>query len=250
MNSRALDELMQRAIQDKEEEPAFFRALLKAEVYAHAPLKNRSGRLRLIQFARPDGMTVLPFFSDHAQAKAAAGTAARIVTMTGRQLLEITRGATLMLNPNGVNCTLYPEEIAALLDRGEVATIDKVKLDDNNLWIGAPDPAPAWLVEQLIDLYSTLPCVEAAHLAHIRSSNDARGEGFLIALCVPDIDAERAARATITAIQPHCERHGTSVDLTTFAPGSTPSWLTEAEVEAFYSRSWGERMVASTGLPQ
>lgn len=50
--------------------------------------------------------------------------------MTGRQLFELTHGATLMLNPNGTSCTLYSEEIAALLDRGDVAIIDQVQLTE------------------------------------------------------------------------------------------------------------------------
>jgi len=55
----------------------------------------------------------------------------------------MTRGATLVLNPNGAACTLYPEEIAALLDRGQVATVEK--LDAAGVKPSAfrePDPAP------------------------------------------------------------------------------------------------------------
>src|SRR3546814_4427788 len=79
-----------------------------------------------MQFPLPDsGHMVLPFFSEETQARAAAGTTAKVVALTGRDLLELTRGATLMLNPNGTNCPLYPEEIAALLDRGEVARSDE-----------------------------------------------------------------------------------------------------------------------------
>lgn len=36
--------------------------------------------------------------------------------MAGRRLLELTRGATLMLNPNRDHLTFYPPEIGALLE--------------------------------------------------------------------------------------------------------------------------------------
>lgn len=107
---------LQQALADKTAEPAFFRALLDALVYAHTPRNDRHARLRFIQFVTPEGLTVLPFFSDEVQARAAAGTAATVVAMTGRELFGLTRGATLMLNPNETNCVLYPEEISALLD--------------------------------------------------------------------------------------------------------------------------------------
>lgn len=49
--------------------------------------------MRFLQFVRPDnGQTVLPFFSERAQAEAAAGNAALIVAMSGRDLFELTGG--------------------------------------------------------------------------------------------------------------------------------------------------------------
>ena len=53
-------------------EDAFFKALLDATVYAHVPIEGAPpGRMRFIQFLHPgNGQTVLPFFSDRAQAEA------------------------------------------------------------------------------------------------------------------------------------------------------------------------------------
>src|SRR3546814_9982695 len=126
LSAAELDALMRAAFADKAAEPAFFLALLEATVYAHTPRSDRQGRLRFMQFPLPDsGHMVLPFFSEETQARAAAGTTDKVVALTGRDLFDLTRGATLMLNPNGHNCTLYHEEIAALLDRGEVARTEE-----------------------------------------------------------------------------------------------------------------------------
>jgi len=93
--------------------------------------------IRVIQFVRPDnGQTVLPFFSDMEQSEVVAGKSALSVAMSGRNLFELTRGATLMLNPNLDAVTLYPPEIATLLEgralgfftKDEVAEDTKVRV--------------------------------------------------------------------------------------------------------------------------
>lgn len=242
-----LARLMHLALADKSAEPDFFRALLEATVYAHVPRNSRGGRLRFIQFTTPAGLTVLPFFTDELQARTAGGSAATVVVLTGRQLFEWTRGAALMLNPNDVSCTLYPEEIAALLDHGEVAIVERVDTGDQQLWIGPTSKQPVWLIDQLIALYAGFVSVEAAYLADIGTPDDPERRGLLIAVAVPTQDAERVARATTTELQANCRALQIIVDLTTFEPGALPDWLKEARIEAFYLRAMGERI---TPAPQ
>jgi len=238
-----LARLMHEALADKSAEPAFFRALLDATVYAHTPRSGRRGeRLRFIQFTTPEGLTVLPFFTEESQARTAAGSAATVLVLTGRQLFEWTRGATLMLNPNEVGCTLYPEEIAALLDHGEVAIVERIDTGGQQLWIGASSDWPTWLVDRLIALYAGLDCVEAAYLAGIGAPYGSEQRGLLVAVSVPAKDAERVDRATTTELQPHCRALRTTVDLTAFEPGDLPGWLKDASLEPFYVRAMGERI--------
>ena len=102
-SAKRLQDLLQAARQSTgpneiaRAEDAFFKALLKSTVYAHVPLApSPPGRMRFVQFVRPDnGQTVLPFFSDREQAEFAAGNVRAIIAMAGRELLELTRGATL-----------------------------------------------------------------------------------------------------------------------------------------------------------
>jgi hypothetical protein len=102
-------------------EDAVLKALLELTVYAHVPAEpGPPDRIRFIQFIRPDdGQTVLPFFSDREQAEEVAARTVGVVAMTGRRLLEPTRGATLMLDPNMDYVALYPPEVpevSAVLD--------------------------------------------------------------------------------------------------------------------------------------
>lgn len=242
ISDNELTRLMREALADKTVEPTFFRALLDATLYTHTPRQKRSGRLRLIQFTTPEGLTVLPFFTDEVQARAAAGSNATVIVLTGRQLFELTRGATLMLNPNTISCTLYPEEVAALLDLGEVAIVERIDTGEQPLVIGPASEKPTWLIDRLVALYAGLACVEAAYLAEI-GTPDNRERGLLVAVAVPSKDAERAARATTTELQAQCQGLQTTVDLTAFEPGELPNWLKEAALEPFYVRAWGERFV-------
>lgn len=238
--------LMQKALADKAAEPAFFLALLEATVYAHTPRIGRSGHLRLIQFVRPDnGLTVLPFFSDEAQARAAAGTTATVVVLTGRQLFELTRGVTLMLNPNSASCTLYPEEIAALLDRGELAIVEKVDTGGQDLRIAPVREQPSWLIDRLIALYASLSSIEAAYLGAIGPADRPDQQGLLVAAAVPKKDAERVARATTTALQGQCHTLLVTVDFTAFEPDELPQWLRETEITPFYLRDFGQRLASA-----
>ena len=74
-------------------EPQFFEALLTATVYAHIPVHQVPGRIRFVQFNRPDnGQAVLPFFSDQAKAQFALGASkdVSIYAMDARELFELT----------------------------------------------------------------------------------------------------------------------------------------------------------------
>lgn len=231
-----LNRLLQRAQEDSSAEPAFFHALLDATVYAHVPGSDRSGRPRFIQFTTPEGLTVLPFFSDEVQARAAAGFSAAIVAMTGRELLEITRGATLILNPNAVSCMLYPEEVSALLDRDEVAVIDRLCTNDRMAVDNVSD-CPDWFIGRLIAFCASMSCIEAAYLAQIGGVEVAGHSSLLVAMVTSSKDAERVMRAATTDLQAKCRTLQTPLDLMALSPGDLPGWIAELGLKPFYDRS-------------
>ena len=127
-----LDRLIEAAAKDPSREPELFQALLGATMYAHSPIGDKSERLRLVMFKSPDdGSYVVPVFTDKAKAEFAARGKVRLVEGTGRELLEITRGATVMINPNDVRCTLYPEEISELLASGTIVPVQKDNFEES-----------------------------------------------------------------------------------------------------------------------
>lgn len=120
-----LEELLERARGNPEVDQEFFQRLLGARVYAHVPISDDSGKVRLIQFKHPDGFDALPFFTSESKAAAAAGRSARIVSFTGRELLEVTRGATLMLNPNGWRGRTVPGRSRVLADHWDDCSVEQ-----------------------------------------------------------------------------------------------------------------------------
>lgn len=246
-----LERLMSRAIADWREEPVFFQALMKATVYAHIPLTDHvnadTDRVRFIQFRRPnDGQLVLPFFTDKEKAQFAAQSEAQVIALDGRLFLELTRGATLMLDPNDCSCTLYPEEVEALLRTGRIATIQKFIVQKESApRVGPSQNTPAWLIDKLIPVLAKLPFVQTAYLAGLYNNAYAPEQtGLVIALEGDKAYTERAIHAVATVVQPLCEAHNSlPLDLTHFdAKVSIPSWVTELALQPFYDRSWGERL--------
>jgi SseB protein N-terminal domain len=243
--TNSLDRLLENAQKDSRYERAFFRALLETIVYAHIPITDRidNGRIRFIQFHRPEnGQLVLPFFTDEKKSRVAEGTTVRSVALSGREFFEITRGATLMMNPNDHRCVLYPEEIATLLQAGEIATIAEFTPgEENSMAVGVPMEAPpAWLLEALLSAARDLLYIERVYVAAIYDTSDApRQISFLAAICAEKGNGERAMHAINNAIQPLCRSHGgPSVDLMYFEiSDETPSWVTGLALDPCYDRT-------------
>ena len=188
-----LERRLDRARTNREEEPAFFQCLLDAWVYAHALVSDDHARLRLLQFRHPDGFHAVPFFTSLEKARPPAGITAKIVPLLGRQFLELTRGATGMLNPNDGGCVLYPEEVDALLKTGTVARVEKIHVDDDFCFLVSDQVNPPfWLMPCLMGLYSQLSFVQVAYLLEAAPPHAPAERTLLIALGVAPEHAERA----------------------------------------------------------
>ena len=247
----SIGELLTLASQDKREEPEFFRALLDATVYAHISVKDRTDlkRLRFIQFAHPqNGQLLLPFFTDETKAREGIGADRAVFPTSGRVLFELTRGATLMLNPNDQGCILYPEEVVTLLETGYIATVTPYDLPEGNTPLVGPWGAdqPAWLMDALTTTLAKLTYVEVAYeICVFTSMEPPEQSGFLIAIGSEGQYRNRTMHAVTAALQPVCMVHNfTGVDLMHFDPHveGAPNWVNKFQLRPFYDRSWGARL--------
>ena len=240
-----LDHLMEAAAKDASREPELFRALLNGVLYVHAPVTDKpepvgddASRVRLIMFKSPDdGTLVIPVFTDEAKAEFASRGAAKVIGVTALELFEATRGATLMLNPNDQKCTLYPEEISALLANGTLAPVTKDRFDADQAQTFKLPKAPAPLVEALKQALPAVPGIELAYIAGVKWRDPGRLDSVLVALCSRPGREEREARATAIAMQRAMERLNLPVDIMHFdSNDARPSWITDLGLKPVYRR--------------
>ena len=232
----ALEASFERARDSAAEERAFFKRLMDAIVYVHAPVSDDARTLRLVQFRHPDGFDAIPFFTSLDKAQAASSAAVRILGVSGRELLTGTRGATLMLNPNDGGVVLYPEEVATLLDTGFLARVER--LAPAEFAVRPAQAAPSWLAPAISGSLEHADFVSSAYLLETHSSGGVeQPPGLLIWLVVDLAFAERAARLVTTAIQPLCSDLDVIIDLAVHDVSQPlPAGLDDPQIVPMFTR--------------
>lgn len=231
-----LEALMQEARTDPFAEPRFFAALLDATLYAHVPLEQVPGRIRFCQFVHSsDGKTLLPVFTDESRAAQASQGVVGVLAMRGRRLLELTQGAIVAINPNEDHCVLYPEEIAALLQRGTLPAFTKeVLTESERVAVCPPTVSTVKLTDVLVTLYKGMPSVTAAYLIEVGRGEDYTDRSLLLGVLVTDGQEERVKRASAAAMQSVLRSTALPVVLLAFSP-LEPMPSLYREVMPFYN---------------
>lgn len=237
--SSDLEAWMERVRDHPAEEPAFFRALLDATVYVHAPASDDSGKVHLVQFRHPEGFDAIPFFTSMEKAQIAASSAVRILNLLGRDLFASTRGATLMLNPNDGGAVLYPEEITTLLESGFMPRIEKVV--PGTLRVRAADAVPVWLNAAVCSSVQHAGFIDAAYILESHTADALDTPTGLVIYLVADLAfAERAARLITAAVQPLCSDSDPVIDVMIHdATRPLPDALARAEIVPIYKNLEG-----------
>lgn len=183
---------------------AFFSALLDATLYAYSPPEpSPPDRIRFVQFVRPDnGQTVLPLFSDREQAEAVRGNRT-IVAMPGRELLELTRGATLMLNPNVDPIMLHPAEVDAILAGQSIGKFSRADLRESEEVGTCPPTFPTDALTLLLrERFATEPSVRAAYLVELHRGPEMADVSLLLGIVVVAAHQQRLLQLTTLWVKP------------------------------------------------
>lgn len=231
-----LKRLIELSVADPRNEPTFLHALLDAELYVHLPLSDDSSRMRLVCFTRPDGLTVIPVFSDEGKARVAGQGAVRVGAVCGRELFMSAPGATFMLDPNDTTTTLYPEEISALLSSGEAAVAPGV-VQNAQISLSPAASEDRWIGELVADAVKGIDAVRAVHLANMHVAGCTEPTGFVAIVAVPAAWSERAARAAALALHTNRRAPRLPVDLTTYDPADQPDWVSAPGFGAVWTRT-------------
>lgn len=170
-----LEAVLEAAARDPAERPAFYRALLAATVYVIGHVEGTvvdgivpaGGQLALQSWERPDGSTILPFFTSVKALQRAIEGPSEWVALNARSLFETTRGSSLVLNPRSdYGKEFTPAEIEALLTAG-VNTLPERRVVEKpaQVLLGQPALYPTALTQALARLFAKQPGLRAAYLA-------------------------------------------------------------------------------------
>jgi len=247
-----LEELLEMSCAEPAYGPRFYRCLLRSEIHAlclASDIRRSGGKVRFVMWTGADGVQVIPCFSSIKLVSRALNPTIAAYKIAGRQLLEATRGATIVLNPNEPSsCRLAPYEIAALLETGAVSRpeIETLKEDKSFMFDVAENP-PVGLMHSLIVLYSQHPLVQRAHLVCFWPDSEPEKRAYLICIRLDDGagkgKAEKVVResaAVMVDVPPEM-----SADILTFTSDDETLQLVGQLAAPFYERAMGERLVAS-----
>ena len=244
--STSLDDEIRRAQLDSRLEPALLQKLLAVKLYVHSPFGSRPPHLNICMFDRPDGIRVIPVFTDMEKARAASRGKVACVVVEGRELFDATRGATLMINPNDISCTLYPEEINALLESGVVGHCQSLMVnDDEEVRIFAPSEQTTDLEDRIARILSGMHLAERAYLAEANWVSRTPSLAWMLIVVAPRLHAERISRAIAAELQSGPPL-GRVLDLYCLAEqDERPRWFAEIALKPIYDRK-ETRVVQST----
>jgi SseB protein N-terminal domain/SseB protein C-terminal domain len=234
VSAEDVEVLLEAAASDSARIPEFLTALLEAQVLVAGVLDSDSGLVAaagstagLAPLERADGASVQPFFTSearlHETLQAVPGYESRYLVLRCRELWEMTRGSTLILNPHSAyGKEFLPGEIAQLLD-GTATMTPRVVAAATNVLVGRPAHTPSGMEKALRDLFSAHGTVESAFLGW-KVVADSGDQSYLLVVIG---SSDELGRALVYFSQVH------PVDVTFNRPGDK-HLLTE--IEPFYVR--------------
>ena len=119
-----------------------------------------------------DGKTYLPVFTSLPRLQAVLPDKATYLRLNARELLKLTRGAALLLNPGSAyGKEITPAEAAGIAD-GSLwqPESSRVVARDTRVLLGAPARYPTALVTALARFFKTKKQVQRAWLAHFHEA--------------------------------------------------------------------------------
>ena len=169
-----LDVALLRAAADPGARPAFYELLMRSDVFALVAPQTETAQPSFVSMARKDGIQAISIFSsqdallramDTSHAHASMPSA---IKMHARDLMEITKGAHLQLNPMSTyGCSFTPKDTASLLKEGTIHNGVRVPqslgagVDIQLLKLNVSLPA---IVLGLTTVFSSFPEVALAYL--------------------------------------------------------------------------------------
>lgn len=188
----SLETLLQKAATEPAYRGAFYQQLLSDNLVVITNNTNApEGEYTLPQNATvniisyPDGRIPVFTSTERIFDKGVVTEEVAYMEMKGRQLFELAKGATFLLNPySDYGKELLPEEITMMLSgkilggAPETITIKK----DTEVQIGQPAHYPTEMVQSLKELFATTPNIRAAYLGWMFNPESGEPPHYILGL--------------------------------------------------------------------
>lgn len=232
-----LDQLIASAVEDPSLEDALFVRLLESTLYVHSPKRRTGAKLALVQFRTPQGVLAIPVFTDRKKSEFAGRGNVRTVPIRGRELLEATQGANIVINPNDAWCILYPEEIQTLLKGGRLGrTPTRLEGMKTPQLRPASDVQPTFLNALVASLASSNHALDA-WLTEAEVTEPGAVARYIVVVAAEKPHHERLARTITLDLSDVGPTLDAIVDIAFIEPGKEhASWLRDNAECLIYSR--------------
>ncbi len=251
----SLEAALARAANDPAARPEFYRLLLDSEVFVIGSMEGSAEKrdiaagekISIAHWQKQDGTPFIPFFASLAALQRAIRTEESYLRLPARSLFEITRGASLLLNPSSDHGKeFFAHEIDALLDSGMNRVPDRrVVQKETRVLLGQPSNYPSAMVEALARFFATRPHVRAAYLCFMHEEGAEKGHLVIGIDCDHGFDAlSRETGVVASDLAPK----GEPVDIAPVeAADSGLSKYFRESTKPFYTRSWRSKFGALFG---
>lgn len=241
----SLATLLKQAATEPGMRPAFFQQLLASEVWLPQASAENIGvdEVEIIHWRREDGSTIVPFFTDQAALQQACGVNQVGITLAVKQLLNLTLGQILFLNPELPEGKIFTVEETKTLLQHQDAALASYQLIENEqlLHLSALPNPPPQLVQSLLQLLSRYTMVRQAFLVKFRESDD-QADKLMVALELDtgsqqeqEIIIQQTGNVAMDVLTEH-----EVLDVCVIDPAAAGlSHLLTAHFTPFYQRRWG-----------
>ncbi len=188
----SLELLLQKAANEPAYRAEFYKRLLSDKLVIITQNTGLQEGSRVLQentnvniFINPDGKIPVFTSTERIFDKGIIKEQVQYMQMKGQDLFVMTRGATLLLNPNSdYGKVLLPDEVEKLLN-GEILTANLKTLiikKSTEVQIGQPSTYPTKIVNALKVLFAAKPNVEAAYLGWIYDRDSGEPPHYIFGL--------------------------------------------------------------------
>jgi hypothetical protein len=252
-----LEALLALATDEPAHRPEFYRTLLDSEVYVISNMEQEGEArgwltageaLSILTICADDNNPIIPFFSSIDELTRFVEFQAQWIGINARHLFVLTKGATLVLNPQSrFSQPFYPAMVDALLTTGiHHACRQTTSQPPAAVHILAPEPYPAKMVDSLIIFFAARSEVTSAWVALKQGPEDRRPH-LLVAIDAGDHAARIIREAGSVAMDTVADemQEVAFVDM-----NRIPEEISKAIVRkgrSFYEKSWGSRLMDHAG---